>query len=60
MKEEIPIIVEELYRYFVTQPNPCFWPDYLKKEPVQGHALWSFYQGLQLGMQMADACLDLR
>ena len=60
MKEEIPIIVEALYRYFVTSPDPRFWPDYLKKEPVQGHGLWSFYQGLRLGMQLTDACLEKR
>lgn len=58
MESEIPVIVEELYRYFVTQPDPRFWPDYLKEEPIQGHGLWSFYQGLQLGMQMTTACLD--
>lgn len=58
MREEIPIIVEELYRYFVTQPDPRFWPDYLKEEPIQGHGLWSFYQGLSLGLQLSAACLD--
>ena len=58
MKEEIPIIVEALYRYFVTSPDPRFWPDYLKKEPVQGHGLWSFFQGLKLGMQLSAACLE--
>ena len=60
MEPEIPVIVELLYRYFVTRPNPHFWPDYLKKEPVQGHGLWSFYQGIQLGLRLAVACLDLR
>ena len=58
MEHDIPIIVEELYRYFVTEPSPCFWPDYLKEEPIHGHGLWSFYQGLQLGMQLSAACLD--
>ncbi len=58
MDTNIPIIVEELYRYFVTQPDPCFWPDRFHKDPVQGHGLWSFYQGLCLGLQMADACLE--
>ena len=58
MKEEIPAIVEALYRYFVTAPEPIFWPDYLKKDAVQGHGLWSFYQGLRLGIQISDACLD--
>lgn len=58
MENSIPVIVEQLYRYFVTQPDPRFWPDYLKKEPVQGHGLWAFYQGLQLGMQLTGACLE--
>ena len=58
MQPEIPAIVETLYRYFVTQPDPAFWPEYLQKEPIQGHGLWSFYQGLCLGIQLTDACLD--
>ena len=58
MDENIPIIVEALYRYFVTSPDPRFWPDYLKKEPVQGHGLWSFYQGLRLGAQITASCLE--
>ncbi len=47
MEPEIPVIVETLYRYFVTQPDPRFWPDYFKKDPVHGHGLWAFYQGLR-------------
>lgn len=58
MESTIPAIVEQLYRYFVTEPDPCFWPDYLRDLPIQGHGLWSFYQGLQLGMQLTDACLE--
>lgn len=58
MEQKIPVIVETLYKYFVTQPDPSFWPDYLQKEPVQGHGLWSFYQGLCLGIQLTDACLE--
>lgn len=58
MEPEIPMIVEMLYRYFVTQPDPDFWPDYFKKDPVQGHGLWSFYQGLRLGVQLTDAALE--
>ena len=52
MENEIPNIVDELYRYFVTQP------DHLQSSPIQGHGLWSFYQGLRLGMQLTDACLE--
>ena len=58
MENEIPNIVDELYRYFVTQPDPRFWPDHLQSSPIQGHRLWSFYQGLRLGMQLTDACLE--
>lgn len=58
MEESIPAIVEQLYYYFVTEPNPDFWPDHLKKLPIKGHSLWAFYQGLQLGMQLTDACLE--
>ena len=55
MENEIPNIVDELYRYFVTQPDPRLWPDHLQSSPIQGHGLWSFYQGLRLG---TDACLE--
>ena len=58
MEPTIPAIVEALYKYFVTQPDPRFWPDYLKKDPIQGHGLWSFYQGLCLGVQLTDACME--
>ena len=34
------------------------WPDHLQSSPIQGHGLWSFYQGLRLGMQLTDACLE--
>ena len=49
MGNDIPVIVDELYRYFVTQPDRRFWPDYID-DPVLGHGLWSFYQGLRLGV----------
>lgn len=58
MDFEIPVVVEQLYRCFVTEPDPEFWPDYLKKDPVRGHGLWSFYQGLRLGVQLTDATLE--
>lgn len=58
MGNKIPMIVQSLYPYFVTEPNPEFWPDHLKKNPVQGHGLWAFYQGLRLGVQLTDACLE--
>ena len=58
MNQDIPLIIEVLYRYFVTEPNPEFWPDYFRNDPVKGHSLWAFYQGLQLGMQLSAACLE--
>lgn len=58
MQPEIPMVVEDLYRCFVPQPNPAFWIDRFKEDPVQGHGLWSFYQGLRLGVQLADAALE--
>ena len=58
MEPEIPIVIETLYHAIVTGPDPHFWPDYLKHEPVQGHGLWSFYQGLRLGLQLSHACLE--
>ena len=58
MDDSTPDIVEQLYRYFVTEPDPRFWPDYFRHDPVQGHGLWSFYQGLRLGIQLSDACLE--
>ena len=57
MNRQIPLIVDSLYRYFVPEPGPQFWPDYIQ-DPVQSHGLWSFYQGLRLGLQLADGCLE--
>lgn len=58
MGSEIPVIVEELYHTFVTEPNPELWPERLQEDPVMGHGLWAFYQGLRLGVQMTDAALE--
>ena len=58
MNTQIPIVVEEFYHLFVTEPNPRFWPDHLQDTPIQGHGLWSFYQGLCLGLQLSQACLE--
>ena len=57
MEPQIPFVVEELYRYFVMKPNPRLWPDHIQ-DPIQGHGLWAFYQGLRLGIQLADSCLE--
>ena len=58
MGTTIPIVIEELYRGLVPGPNPAFWPEYLRENPVEDHGLWSFYHGLQLGLQLAAACLE--
>lgn len=58
MEPEIPMIIEELYNHFVTEPNPALWPEHYRKNVVKGHNLWAFYQGLQLGIQLTDACLE--
>ena len=58
MEPEIPNIVGELYQSMVTGPTPDFWPENLRDKPVQGHGLWSFYQGLRLGLQLSHACLE--
>lgn len=58
MEHKIPHVVEELYLSLVPNTTPDFWPDYLKNDPVCGHGLWSFYQGLQLGLQLGSACLE--
>ena len=58
MEPQIPLVIEMLYCYWVTEPNPIFWPDYLKHDPIRGHGLWAFYQGLKLGVQLTDACQE--
>lgn len=58
MEPRIPFIIEALYPYFVPEPLPKYWPDHLRDDPVRAHGLWAFYQGLQLGFQLADACLE--
>ncbi len=58
MKEIIPDVIDELYGYFVPAPTPQFWPEHMAGDPVQAHGLWSFYQGLQLGLHLAHACWD--
>ena len=57
MEENIPVIVDELYRYFVTEPNPRLWPAQIQ-DPKQGHGLGSCSQGQRLGIQLGDAGLE--
>lgn len=58
MDDQIPYIVENLYQYLAMPPDPRFWPEHLQHDPVKAHGLYSFYQGLRVGIQLADACLE--
>lgn len=57
MENQIPTIVEELYHTFVGEPKPFLWSENLQEKPLWGHGLWAFYRGLQVGLQIAAACL---
>lgn len=59
MYQPIPAIVEDLYPYFVTPPDPERWPDHIRNNPMKGHGLYAFYQGLRLGLQLAAAGLEV-
>ncbi len=58
MKESIPLLVENLYYQYSHELVPESWPGGFENNPVQGHGLWSFYQGLRLGLQLSAICLD--
>ena len=58
MDAEIPAVIELLYYGILPGPNPEFWPERLRDDPVKGHSLWTFYQGLKMGLQLGSACLD--
>lgn len=58
MKEEIPMLIEELYYEYAHEPTPKNWPSGFEDNPVQGYGLWSFYQGLKLGMQLHAICME--
>ena len=58
MNNEIPMLVEELYYEYAHELTPNNWPCGFEGNPVQGHGLWSFYQGLKLGMRLSAICLD--
>ena len=55
---EIPFVVELLYGDFVMPPDPKRWPEWVCGDPVKGHSLYAFYQGLTLGLSLSSACLD--
>lgn len=52
---EIPEVVEQLYYNWVSIPDPEKWPEYLGKNAALGQKLYSFYQGLCLGMDLSEA-----
>ena len=60
MKEEIPYMIEELYYEYAHELVPESWAGGFEDNPVQGHGLWSFYQGLKLGMRLSAICLEQR
>lgn len=58
MDKQIPYLVEELYYHYSHELVPDSWVGGFEDNPVQGHGLWSFYQGLKLGIRLANACLE--
>ena len=58
MNGDIPAVVELIYRAVVPGPNPNFWPEHLKGNPTLAHSMWTFYQGLKMGIQLGAACLE--
>lgn len=58
MKEPIPEVVDELYWLFVPSQRPEYWPEYIAHDPTKAHGMYSFYQGLLLGLHLADACRE--
>ena len=58
MNDKIPEIVELIYRAIVPDPDPVFWPEHLKNNPNLAHSMWTFYKGLQMGLQLGEACLE--
>ena len=53
---DIPEVVEQLYYDWVTIPAPEDWAEYIGKNPVLAQGLYSFYQGLSLGINLSYAC----
>ncbi|WP_297871577.1 hypothetical protein [uncultured Oscillibacter sp.] len=55
MTHDIPVVVELLYHAWVGGPDPERWPEWMRDNPVQGQGLYSFYQGLRLGIRLLTA-----
>lgn len=45
--------MELLYHAWITDPNPEFWPEHLRDDPVLGHGQYCFHEGLSLGLLLA-------
>ena len=56
MTYDIPEIIEELYYQHVMIPDRKDWPEWIRADPVLGQGVYSFYQGLRLGVQLSAAC----
>ena len=55
--KEIPEVIQLLYNYWRVEPDKALWPECIS-DPVEGYGLYSFYQGLSLGLQLAEACQE--
>ena len=52
---DIPEVVEQLYYNWVTIPDPDKWSNRIGQNSILAQGLYSFYQGLYLGMQLSGA-----
>ena len=49
-------IMDYLYDYWIGQPDPAKWPEYLQENPVCGHGRYCFRQGIMLGLLLFADC----
>lgn len=47
------VVIQMLYQCWVGGPRSERWPEYLEDRPIEGHGLYSFDQGLRLGILLA-------
>lgn len=52
---DIPEVIEQLYYNWVTIPDPEKWSEHISTNPILAQGLYSFYQGLCLGMNLSEA-----
>lgn len=56
---EIPLVIEELYYQWAHIPAKTEWPEELiKMSEHEAEKLYTFYQGLRLGMRLSSACRE--